>query len=171
MSNIPEYVSTRLATQRRNVPERMLTYCADRRRKADELQKYGEYEAYEDFENLFTQVSEALENETADTVEELMESMRDALADTVKHIPYDQSIEETREWCRKRADEENLTRGEAIVYTDLLHLYGYLSALYSGAKRPELARQVNHAVGDLYVELRHRLERSHGVYAPIQTVS
>lgn len=68
-----------------NAAERMTVLCADGRKRAGERGDSESWEVWEDLEDLFGQVAEALENEPEATVRPFMSGMARALAATAAH--------------------------------------------------------------------------------------
>lgn len=68
-----------------NAAERMTVLCADGRKRAGKRGDSESWEVWEDLEDLFGQVAEALENEPETTVRPFVSGMARALAATAAH--------------------------------------------------------------------------------------
>lgn len=112
-----------------NTAERMTVLCADERKRAGERGDSESWEVWEDLEDLFGQVAEALENEPEATVRPFLEGMSRALADAAAHAKRRYSPAFMAAWLAER-DRDGETPGGTCVYGDLMRFYDYLEALY-----------------------------------------
>lgn len=133
-----------------SVADRMTELCVSLRMAADLTGNYEAYEVFEDMQNLFEHVSEALENEPVSTVRPFMEGMARALA-TAAHVAGTLNVPAMLDWLDSR-DTKGETPGETRVYGDLLRLYSYLNDLYEH-KALRMGRQAGRALGAVSREL------------------
>lgn len=113
-----------------NAAERMTVLCADGRKRAGERGDSESWEVWEDLEDLFGQVAEALENEPETTVRPFVSGMARALTATAAHASrWHHAPAVMADWLAER-DRTGETPGETCAYGDLMRFYGYLDALY-----------------------------------------
>lgn len=130
--------------------DRMTAHCASMRMVADLTRDYEAYEVFEDMQNLFGHVAEALENEPNSTIRPFMEGMARALA-TASHVAGSLNVPAMLDRLGSR-DTKGETPGETCVYGDLLRLYTYLNDLYE-RKAPWMGEQAGRALGAVSQEL------------------
>lgn len=133
-----------------SVADRMAEYCASLRMAADLTRNYEAFEVFEDMQNLFGHMAEALENEPDSTIRPFMEGMARALA-TASHVAGSLNVPAMLGWLGSR-DTKGETPGETCVYGDLLRLYTYLNDLY-GHKALWMGGQTGRALGAASREL------------------
>lgn len=113
-----------------NAAERMTVLCADKRKRAGERGDSESWEVWEDLEDLFGQVAEALENEPEATVRPFVSGMARALTATAAHASGEHHAPAIMaDWLAGR-DRAGETPGETCAYGNLMRFYGYLDALY-----------------------------------------
>lgn len=144
-----------------NAAERMMAICANERKRAGERGDSESWEVWEDLENLFGQVAEALENEPEATVRPFVSGMAHALTATAAYASrWHHAPAVMADWLAER-DRTGETPGETCAYGDLMRFYGYLNALYGGGDymlNVRTARALSVAAGE-FSRLIERNER------------